>query len=534
MGRALKKQSPKNDPIALIPNIRPEHFINRHKSWLEFNSRVLHEATDDRNPVVERIRFCNIFRSNNDEFFQKNVGPLFSVLKNKKKHKITDDAIPLDELLNHISQKVREQIALLEQTFDRNIVPILEKENVHFISWDDLTVEEKERSIDYFKNFIFPILTPLVVDAGHPFPFLFNLSKFVGISIIDPESHEKFFARINVPQEIPQWTVLGDNKHQPLRLINIEEVIRNNLHHLFNGMRIESHGIFRITRAISHDEDENAKTDNIKFMVEEELRKRKRSPVVRLEYEKNPDNWIINFLQEELALEKLQLFEMPSLACYSPLAELAEKINLPKFEYESFSPTIPQDFKRSIESGSSIFKVIKKKDCLLSFPYESFSSSIEHFLNTAAGDPTVKAIKITLYRTDREGRLIKALIKAAENKKQVVCIIELKAAFDEEANLHWSDKLSQAGVYVIYGLSYRKIHAKMIAVARMEKEGIRTYVNISTGKLQLHNLQFLHGFLLFHLQFRDRSRHSGYVQFFDGKIHSSKLQKNSTGSLQSP
>ena len=473
---------PKNNNILRLPDVRAEHFINRHKSWLEFNSRVLHEATDERNPLSERIRFCDIFRSNNDEFFQKNVGPLFSLLKDKKQHKTTtDDATSLDELLEYISQKVRKQTSILEQNFDKNIVPILTKENITIISWTSLAKNEKEHLVNYFKKFIFPILTPLVVDAGHPFPFLFNLSKFVGISMIDPESGEKFFARVNIPEEISQWIVLGDDKHQPLRLINIEEIIRNNLHSLFNGIPVQSHAIFRITRVISEDEKENAKTGNIKFMVEEELRKRKRSPVVRLEYEKNPDAWIIEFLQEELALEQNQLFEMPSLACYTSLSELASKTNVPKFEYKPFTPDIAQDFRNSIESRTSIFKVIKKKDCLLSFPYESFYSSIENFLNTAASDPAVKAIKITLYRTDREGRLIKALIKAAENKKQVVCIIELKAAFDEEANLHWSDKLSKAGVYIIYGLSYRKIHAKMIAVARMEKEGINTYVNISTG-----------------------------------------------------
>ena len=462
---------------ALAESGRAEHFINRHKSWLEFNSRVLHEATDERNPLVERIKFCNIFRSNNDEFFQKNVGPLFSLLKDKKQHKSENDDTPLDELLESISKKVRDQIKLLEQTFEKKIVPSLEKESVKLISWKGLSKGEKESLVDYFKKFIFPILTPLVVDSGHPFPFLFNLSKFIGISMTDPESGEKFFARVNIPHEIPQWITLRNDG----TLINIEEIIRNNLHFLFNGMPIESHGIFRITRVISDDEKEDMKTDNIKSMVEEALRKRKSSPVVRLEYEKNSDYWIINFLQEELALDEVQLFEMLSLACYSPLNELATKINLPKLEYAPFSPSISQDFKNSIESGTSIFKVIGKKDCLLSFPYESFASGIENFLNTAASDPAVKAIKITLYRTDREGRLIKALIKAAENKKQVVCIIELKAPFDEEANLRWSNKLSQAGVYIIYGLSYRKIHAKIIAVARMEREGIRTYVNISTG-----------------------------------------------------
>ena len=481
MGRVRRKELPINSNIAGIPDISAQHFINRHKSWLEFNSRVLHEAVDPRNPLLERIKFCNIFRSNNDEFFQKNVGPLFALTKDKKNHKTTDDETPLDELLEYISKKVREQTALLGKTFEKNIIPILKKENIQIVSWRELNSDERNYFVDYFKKFIFPILTPLVVDAGHPFPFLFNLSKFIGISMSVPDSDEKFFARVNIPEEIHQWIVLNENKQGALRFINIEEIIRNNLHHLFNGMHIEANTIFRITRSISHNEKDLLKTADIKFMVEEELRKRRRSPVVRLEYERKPDPWIMNFLREELALEEIQLFEMCSVACCAPLAELAAKIDIPKFEHRPFIPAIPQDFKNSIESGSSIFKVIKKKDCLLNFPYESFTSGIENFLNTAADDPAVKAIKITLYRTDREGRLIKALIKAAENKKQVVCIIELKAPFDEEANLHWSNKLSQAGVYIIYGLSYRKIHAKMIAIARMEKEGLCTYVNISTG-----------------------------------------------------
>ena len=481
MNQAYKKNLPENYNIVKIPNIQAKHFVNRHKSWLEFNSRVLHQAVDERTPLLERIRFCNIFLSNNDEFFQKNIGPLFALTKNKKKHTTADDETSLDELLEYVSLKVREQNTLLGKNFEKKIVPILEKENIQIVIWNDLSPYEKKYLVNYFKEFIFPILTPLVVDAGHPFPFLFNLSKFIGISMVDPDSDEKFFARVNIPEEIHQWMSLVKSKDQPTRFINVEEIIRNNLNDLFTGMHIESNTIFRITRSISNNEKELLKTGNIKFMVEEELRKRKRYPVVRLEYEKEPDPWTINFLREELALEEIQLFEMPSLACYSPLAELAGKINLPKFEYKPLIPQLPQDFKNSIESGSSIFKIIKKKDCLLNFPYESFSSSIENFLDTAASDPAVRAIKITLYRTDREGRLIKALIKAAENKKQVVCIIELKAPFDEEANLYWSNKLSQAGVYIIYGLSYRKIHAKMIAIARMEKDGICTYVNISTG-----------------------------------------------------
>ena len=498
MTQRKKKTLPKRDGTILpLPKIGPQHFINRHKSWLEFNSRVLYEAVDNRTPLLERLKFCNIFRSNNDEFFQKNVGPLFFFLKDKKKHKTADDETPLRDLLEHISKKVREQITLLEETFENNIVPALKKENIHLVSWNKLSVSEQKELVDYFRRFIFPILTPLVVDSGHPFPFLFNLSKFIGISMTEPESDEKFFARVNIPEEIHQWIVLKESKEQKLRFINIEEIIRNNLHYLFNGMNIQANTIFRITRSISNEQTELLRTDNIKFMVKEELRQRKRSPVVRLEYEKNPDAWIINFLQEELTLEEIQLFEIPSLACYSPLIELASKINIPNLEYKPFIPKPSQDFKSSIESGSSIFKVIKKKDCLLNFPYESFSSGIENFLNTAASDPAVQAIKITLYRTDREGKLIGSLIKAAENKKQVVCIIELKAPFDEEANLYWSNKLSQAGVYIIYGLSYRKIHAKMIAVARMEKEGICTYVNVSTGNYNSRTSHFYTDFSYF-------------------------------------
>ena len=497
MTQRKKRTLSKNCTILPLLQVKPQHFINRHKSWLEFNSRVLHEAVDDRTPLLERIKFCNIFRSNNDEFFQKNVGPLFSFLKDKKKHKTADDETPLKELLENITKKVREQTDILGKTFEKNIIPSLKKEKVQLISWKNLSPSEQNYFIDYFQKFIFPILTPLVVDAGHPFPFLFNLSKFIGISMVDPESGEKFFARVNIPEEINQWMPLDANDNQTLRFINIEEIIRNNLHYLFNGMHIEANNIFRITRSISSDEVELLRTDNIKFMVEEELRQRKRSPVVRLEYEKKPDTWIIKFLREQLALEEIQLFEMPSLACYSPLIELAGKINIPKLEYKPFTPKLSQDFKNSIESGSSIFNVIKKKDCLLNFPYESFSSSIENFLNTAASDPAVRAIKITLYRTDREGKLIKALIKAAENKKQVVCIIELKAPFDEEANLYWSNKLSQAGVYIIYGVSFRKIHAKMIAIARMEKEGICTYVNVSTGNYNSRTSHFYTDFSYF-------------------------------------
>ena len=456
-----------------------EQFFNRHKSWLEFNSRVLHQALDRRTPLAERLRFCHIVRSNNDEFFQKNAAPLYSIEEDEQDQFLPYSDITVKGLLEYISQKVRQQVTELSSVFEKEILPGLEKEGIKLFSWDEIEEDEREELVSYFQRFVFPILTPLAVDAGHPFPFLSNLSKSIGIWMRTPDSNNKLFARVNVPEEIPQWIPLKKNDSYQLRYINIEEVIDSNLDLLFSGMKIEASMIFRITRH-SFDRKHTDELEDLKLTVEKKIQERKFAPIIRVEHEKNSDFWILNFLQDELSLSDLQLFEMPSLICYSPLLNIVDNITNAKLKYKPFTPRTDSDFS-NLSSNSNIFKFLKRKDYLFHFPYDSFSSTVETFLNSAADDPLVKAIKITLYRTDSKGRIIQALIRAAENKKQVVCIIELEARFDEEANIYWAEKLAKAGVYIIYGFQHQKTHAKMIAVARVEKDGINTYVNITTG-----------------------------------------------------
>lgn len=456
----------------------PQHFFNRDISWLDFNFRVLNEALDERTPLLERLRFMSIWRSNNDEFYMKRVGSLHKKRKEGNSGVYLSGHSP-EELHNEMRKKVDHQQKLLEICFDKTIIPSLQAEGIKLLSWQDLNDSEARELKEYFKRNIFPILTPLAVDSGHPFPFLSNLSKSIGVALRKPRNRTRQFARIKIPSEIPQWIKLAKNRHYEYRFINLEEVIMANLDTLFSGMIIDASCIFRITRNAAISEDGDDAEDKMEW-VEEGLRERKFAPVVRLEMVGNPDPWLIQFLMTELEIEDDGLFIIKELPLYSSFSEILD-INRKKLKYKKFTPVIPAQFDHKGNTDFSLFQMIRKKDTLVHYPYESFSQSVETFVKMAAEDPKVLAIKIILYRTDTDGRLIDALIRAAENKKQVACIIELKARFDEERNIQWAQKLEEAGIHVSYGLMELKTHAKMILVVRQDADRIRSYVNIGTG-----------------------------------------------------
>lgn len=456
----------------------PDHFSNRDLSWLDFNARVMHEALDKRTPLLERLRFMSIWRSNNDEFFMKRVGALFNK-QLEGDYKLTHDGLSYRELYNFIRQKVEGQKKKISQCFEKDVTPALNEEGIFFMKWSELKRAEKDHLLSYFKKNIFPILTPLAVDSGHPFPFISNLSKSIGVCLRRPKERTKQFARIKVPSEIPQWVRLQSHSSYEHRFINIEEIIQANLPLLFNGMTIVSHCLFRLTRNAAIDEEGDDAEDKMEW-VEEGLKTRKFAPVVRLEILEESDPWILDFLINELDLSEENIYIMRTLPCYSNFSEILD-INRKGLKYKSYSPRVPEVFDHKGNSDFSIFNMIRKQDALVHFPYESFNHSVESFVKTAASDPKVRAIKIILYRTDTDGRLIDALIEAAENKKQVACIIELKARFDEERNIQWAQKLEEAGIHVSYGLMDKKTHAKMILIVRQDNDALRTYVNIGTG-----------------------------------------------------
>lgn len=454
-------------------------YFNRDMSWLSFNERVLFEAVSTQNPLLERLRFLDIFRSNCDEFFMKRVSRLIASISSGDRSLSIDGRGPLD-LYNEFLSHLKASWEIADKTLQESILPNLEAEGVKIYRWEHLDTEDKKYLKNYFQENIFPILTPLAVDAGHPFPFLSNLSKSVGVCLKVPDFKQKYFARVKIPTEISQWIALKSRSSLLHRFINIEEVICNHLSDLFPGMKIEDQMIFRVTRDASlGDEEDDSEAEDVLEWVAEGLKERKFSPVIRLEVDRINSRWLIEFLKLKLELQDEQVFQMPSLICYTSFSEICA-MKIDKLKFTPFSGEKYYKFDKG-ENEESIFKKISKQDHLIHFPYESYSSTVERFLLEASNDKRVRAIKIILYRTDADGRLIDILINAVENGKQVAVVIELKARFDEERNIKWAQRLEDFGIHVTYGVKKFKTHAKMILVIRDESRRLKTYVNIGTG-----------------------------------------------------
>jgi len=480
-------------------NIVPGHFYNRDLSWLDFNSRVLNEALDERTPLLERLRFIDIFRSNTDEFFMKRVGGLINKLESKDPKPFVD-GINHEDLYLQIQEKVEKQLYEMDKAFALSVIPMLKDESVDLLTWKDLSEKEKEKLSKHYMQNIFPILTPLAVDVGHPFPFLSNLSKSIAVCAVKPGEDKKRFARVKIPSELPAWIDIGKimTPHKNLdvfKFISLEEVISNNLDELFEGVNILSKMIFRITRSAAVDGDDDEIDDFMEF-VEAELKDRKFAPVVRLEHEAGADPWLVGFLSDELRISKDKIYEIQSYLSYTSFSNLID-LDLPHLKYDKFEGRTHYAFDPKNILGESLFEEIGRTDRLLHFPYDSYEKSVEAFLRAASVDPKVKAIKITLYRTDSDGKLIKLLIQAAENKKQVACVVELKARFDEERNIKWANALEEAGVHVTYRHSHYKTHAKMLLVIRQHNKKLKPYLNIGTGNFNSETSRLYTDFSLF-------------------------------------
>ncbi len=458
-------------------NFNTSKFFNRDMSWLAFNERVLYEYIEDRNPLLERLRFLDIFRSNNDEFFMKRVSLLITKIESGDRISSMDGRSSLD-LYNEFLTHIRKNWTEADKIFKTKIIPDLEKNSIKFYSWKELTHLEKVYLKEYYKENIFPILTPLAVDAGHPFPFISNLSKSIGVCVKRPDQKGKYFARVKIPSEIDQWIPLKANSNFRHRFVNIEEIIQNNIKDLFPGMIIDSSLIFRVTRDATMEEDDDEIEDLMEW-VTEGLKERKFSSVVRLEVDSLESKWLINFLKSELEVVDEQIFVMPSLINYCNFSNIID-LNIESLRFNPFvgENYLPFD---KVDNESNIFNEISKRDHLIHFPYQTYQSTVERFLLAASNDSKVRAIKIILYRTDADGRLIDILLNAAEKKIQVAVIIELKARFDEERNIKWARRLEDSGIHVAYGVSTYKTHAKMVMVVRQEAKKLKTYVNIGTG-----------------------------------------------------
>lgn len=463
------------------------NFANREIGWLQFNRRVLAEAEDVRTPLLERLKFLSICNSNLDEFFMKRVGGLKRQVAFGIAARSSDGKTPTQQLAE-IRQFVLPTLIEQANCFQKSIKPELKKHGIHILNWEDLSAAEKAFAQKYYLKNVFPVLTPLSVDPGHPFPFISNLSTSLGVTLRHPNQEEKLFARVKVPQVLPQWIRIESGEHpEDYRFLSLTDLIHENLADLFPAMEVINVMPFRITRNADIVRDEEDAEDLLQ-LIEEELRMRRFAEVVRLEHGPNPDPWILKFLKEELELQDEDVYESPDDELdYTALNSIAE-LNFPKLRFDLWSSVVPQAFTE--EDPFHIFNVIRHSDQLIHNPFESFPATVEKFIRASAEDPKVLAIKMTLYRTGDNSPFIRSLIHAAEQGKQVVCLVELKARFDEERNIYWAQALENAGVHVVYGIVGLKTHAKTALVVRQESDGIRCYAHVGTGNYNISTSKF--------------------------------------------
>ena len=454
-----------------------EHLTDREISWLSFDQRVLELAEDSTVPLLERLRFLAISSSNLDEFFMVRVATLMSKIENDVTAANVAGHKP-KELLALISTKVNELVSRQSQTLHEEILPELKKHGIEFVKWEQLDENEQTYVAKLFQDRIFPVLTPLAVDPTHPFPYISGLSLNLAVMVKNPTTHEEFFARVKVPEILPRF--IATAKIGSTRFLPLEDLIAIHLQELFPGMTIEDHYTFRVTRNqdIELDEDE---AEDLLLSLEQELLRRRFGPPVRLEIESGVDEVLVSKLGSELGIGPENIFHVTAPLNLTSLHKIAD-LDFSELKFEPFrSRTAKALSEVDSEDSDMFFSAIRQGEILLHHPYESFTSSVVHFLENAATDPHVLAIKQTLYRTSGDSPIIEALIEAAEAGKQVVAVIEIRARFDEQANVRWARKLEAAGVHVVYGLMGLKTHAKLSLVVRDEPQGIRRYCHLGTG-----------------------------------------------------
>lgn len=453
----------------------PHRFLNYELSWLKFNARVLSEALNPSNPLLERIKFIGITGSNLDEFFQKRVGGLKRQLDAGLNDLSLDGRTPIEQL-TLIRSEVQQMIRSLRGNFFDELVPALAKEGVHFKKYEELTSKQRARVDEYFDKQLYPILTPLVVDQAHPFPLISNKSRSFALELKDPVTDETLFARVKIPANRPRW-VTAAKKDGEIHLVLIDDVIRQHIHRLFPGAEIVSAHVFRITRNADIERNEEEAEDLLE-MITEELRSRRFAEVVRLELDADMPEHMKELLIEKMEVDPIDVFEIVGPIGLADAIELYKIKGFPHLKFPKWNPTTHPVL---VNPSTDIFSTIKRGEFIVHHPYHSFASSVQRFVEEAASDPNVLAIKQTLYRTSKDSALMHALMKAAENGKQVAVLVELKARFDEERNLEWGQRLEKAGVHVAYGIAGLKIHSKMTVVVREEEDQLVRYVHLGTG-----------------------------------------------------
>ncbi|RBP65642.1 polyphosphate kinase [Brevibacterium sanguinis] len=462
-----------------------DRFLDRELSWLAFNERVLDLASDPEVPLLERVRFLSIFATNLDEFFMVRVAGL-------KRRINTGLAVPTvtgrmpRQVMHAIGVRAHELMTRHAELLKTEIGPALDAEAIIKVSMDDLRPEERARVDDFFARHVFPVLTPLAVDPAHPFPYISGLSLNLGVLLRYPETGKELFARVKVPPRLPRFFNIATHSDRPVdrdvpaRFVALEDIIAEHLDTLFEGMEIVHHSTFRVTRNEDLEVEEDD-AENLLKALEKELLRRRFGPAVRLEITENIHPRVREMLKDELGIDESEIYELPMPLDLSGMSDIAD-VPRDDLHFPRMVPQMNKDLSRRESSDQvDVFAAVSQRDILLHHPYDSFSTSVQAFLEQAAADKNVLAIKQTLYRTSGDSPIIDALVDAAQAGIQVLAVVEIKARFDEEANITWARKLERAGVHVVYGIVGLKTHAKLSLVVRQEAEGLARYCHVGSG-----------------------------------------------------
>ena len=472
---ALRETAPPAEEIQL-PDDR---FADRELSWLAFNERVLELAEDEAQPLLERVRFLAIFASNLDEFFMVRVAGLKRRIATGLAVTAASGLEPR-QVLEGIAERAKYLMSRHAQVFAEQVRPALADHGISVVGWDELAPDEQEQLHHFFRDQVFPVLTPLAVDPAHPFPYISGLSLNLAVVVRNPTTDTEHFARVKVPPLLPRLVEVPRADPKQTRFIGLEDLIAVHLDQLFPGMVVQQHHTFRVTRNEDLEVEEDD-AENLLQALEKELLRRRFGPPVRLEIADDTDPHVRDLLVRELGVSEAEVYELPKPLDLRGLNLVADAdrhdLHYPKF--------VPQTHRHLSEVESAkpgdVLQAIRSRDILLHHPYDSFSTSVQEFLEQAAADPRVLAIKQTLYRTSGDSPIVDALIDAAQAGKQVLALVEIKARFDEQANITWARKLEQAGVHVVYGIVGLKTHAKLSLVVRQEPDGLRRYCHVGTG-----------------------------------------------------
>src|SRR3954469_10375813 len=486
MSELLERQADEAPPALDDPRL----YANRELSWLDFNDRVLQLAEGEQMPLLERVKFLAIYCSNLDEFFMVRVAGVHDQVDAGIDARGREGLAPT-EVIEHIRGRVVELGARHSRQFESVVRPALADEGIRIISCEECSEEELGWVDRHFHDQIFPALTPLAVGPGRPFPYISNLSLSLAVWVRDPVSEVETFARVKVPKEVlPRFVAIGGGAYVPL-----EKVIARHLNQLFPGMEVVKHAMFRVTRDADFTVSDEA--DDLLQAVENELRRRRFGEVVRLEISSDMDQDMRDRLVEYLQVEEREVYDVDGLLDMEDLWQIYDVEGHSELREKPWTPLAPPPLHAEEGETADVFSAMRRSDILVHQPYDSFAASVERFVEQAVEDPDVLAIKMTVYRTSDDSNLVPSLIRAAELGKQAVCLVELKARFDDRRNIRWARALEEAGAHVVHGLPGLKTHAKALLVVRREGWGVRNYVHIGTGNYNAKTARLYEDFGLF-------------------------------------